>query len=135
MRKIKWPIVVAALSAGLFLALKEMVTSPSNQSSHPVKTSVLLSECQELQVQAQPEGKSLWTAGDPLPPATRSLSPQYVQLVVTPEASVVDIQISGGFSHRGFLVVLSSREPGYLPKKGRGWKMTSLGDGVFEYEE
>ena len=121
---------------------------PTNQSqtNKPVssaeltdqtKMTNLLAECQKLARDGASESKDTWTVNDSLPPTIKSLSPQYVQLSVTesPPATVVDIQTSGGFEHRGYLVVCACKDPNFVPKKGPNWTITKVAPGVFEYRE
>jgi hypothetical protein len=95
----------------------------------------LVVECQKLAHDGASQSKDTWTANDPLPPAIKSLSPQYVQLLAGEAATVVDIQTSGGFQHHGYLVVCASKDPNFLPEKGRNWRITRVAPGVFEYRE
>jgi hypothetical protein len=41
----------------------------------------------------------------------------------------------GGFNHRGYLVVCSSKDPNFVPQKGRNWRITKVAPAVFEYRE
>ncbi len=95
----------------------------------------LVAECKELSRQGAGQGKDTWSASDPLPPTIKSLSPQSVQLLAGDTATVIDIQTSGGFQHRGYLVVCESKDPNFIPSKGRGWKVVKIGPGVFTYRE
>jgi hypothetical protein len=95
----------------------------------------LLPDCRKLAEEGVRQGKETWTQDDPLPASIKSLAPQYVQLHVTPASTVIDIQISGGFQHRGLLVVCASKDPTFTPTKGRNWRITKLSDGVYEYRE
>ncbi len=109
------------------------LTSPTGQTN----MSNLVAECETLAHDGAAQGKDTWTASDPLPPAIKSLSPQVVQLRVTesPPATIVDIQTSGGFQHRGYLVVCLSKDPNFVPEKGRNWRITKVAPRVFEYRE
>ncbi|HQK02558.1 MAG: hypothetical protein KA191_07510 [Verrucomicrobia bacterium] len=115
-------------------------TNPMAQTNSPaVQTNMtnLVAECETLARDGAAQGKDTWTATDPLPPAIKTLSPQIVQLRVTesPPATVVDIQTSGGFQHRGYLVVCASKDPNFIPQKGRNWRITKIAPAVFEYRE
>ncbi|OQB36778.1 MAG: hypothetical protein BWY06_02688 [Candidatus Latescibacteria bacterium ADurb.Bin168] len=114
--------------------------NPTVQTNSPaVQTNMtnLVAECEALARDGAAQGKDTWTASDPLPPAIKSLSPQVVQLRVTesPAATVVDIQTSGGFQHRGYLVVCASKDANFVPQKGRNWRITKVAPAVFEYRE
>jgi hypothetical protein len=50
-------------------------------------------------------------------------------------STVIDVQVSGGFEHRGLLVVCYSSDPHFIPEKGRNWRITRLASNVFEYRE
>ncbi|HPY32158.1 MAG TPA: hypothetical protein PLT00_16130 [Verrucomicrobiota bacterium] len=110
--------------------------SPKNPTVQTNMTN-LVAECEALARDGAAQGKDTWTASDPLPPAIKSLSPQVVQLRVTesPAATVVDIQTSGGFQHRGYLVVCASKDANFVPQKGRNWRITKVAPAVFEYRE
>lgn len=95
----------------------------------------LIAECSLLVEQGVREGKDVWTSGETLPPSIRKMEPQYVKLIITSSSTVIDIQLSGGFEHKGFLVVCSSEDPAFVPSKGRGWRITRIADGIFEYTE
>jgi hypothetical protein len=115
-------------------------TNPTPQASSPaVQTNMtnLVAECETLARDGAAQGKDTWMPTDTLPTAIRSLSPQLVQLRVTesPPATVVDIQTSGGFQHRGYLVVCASKAPDFVPQKGRNWRITKIAPRVFEYRE
>jgi len=69
-----------------------------------------------------------------LPPAIAIFKPQVVEVRSDDGFPMVDIQTSGGFSHRGLLVVLTNTRPDFLPRKS-SWRVTKIGDGVFEYHE
>lgn len=95
----------------------------------------LVEDCRSLAEAGMGQGKEIWTQGDPLPASIKALAPQYVRLHVTPESTVVDIQLSGGFQHRGLLVVCSSKGTAFTPTKGRNWRIMKLCKDVYEYRE
>ena len=69
------------------------------------------------------------------PPQTiAALKPQIVQVRSYDGLPMVDIQVSGGFSHHGLMVVLTNTPPDFLPRKS-SWRVTKIGDGVYEYRE
>ena len=70
-----------------------------------------------------------------LPPAISELSPQFVGIRRLEEAVAVDIQITGGFIHFGYLVVCHRNEPSFIPRKGSGWRIREVAPDVFEYKE
>lgn len=107
-----------------------------NMSVEPLSRSTnLVVACQSLVAEGARLSKDTWMKGEVLPETISKLTPQYVQVLVTDEATVVDIQISGGFRHQGLLVVCSSKLPSFTPTKGRGWRIKKVGAGVFEYKE
>lgn len=115
-------------------------TNPTAQANSPtMQTNMtnLVAECETLARDGVAQGKDTWMPTDTLPSAIKSLSPQLVQLRVTesPPATVVDIQTSGGFQHRGYLVVCASKDPNFVPQKGRNWRIIKIAPGVFEYRE
>ena len=95
----------------------------------------LVAECRQLAESGVKQNGQRWKMSDSLPPEINSLSPQFVHLHNQGEATVIDIQISGGFEHRGLLVVCQSDDPNLIPHKGRHWRITKIGPGVFEYRE
>jgi hypothetical protein len=100
-----------------------------------LNTTNLASECEQLAREGTSMGKNTWAATDALPATIKSLSPQFVELLEREGATVVDIQTSGGFQHRGYLVVCTSQDTNYVPRKGRNWHITKVGPNVFEYRE
>lgn len=107
------------------------------KSAVPINMTNLVAECEQLIRDGATQGKDTWMSTEPLPPTIKSLSPQYVQLRITesPPATVVDIQTSGGFQHGGYLVVCVSKDPNFVPQKGRNWRITKIAPAVFEYRE
>lgn len=95
----------------------------------------LVADCQKLAEEGAKLGREFWDRADPLPPTIAALAPQYVHLSIRESATVVDIQFSGGFYHRGYLVVCASKDPNFVPQKGRNWRVTKVAPGVFEYRE
>lgn len=95
----------------------------------------LVDDCRALADDTKASGKDVWTPNDPLPASIKMLNPQYVQVHKSSSATVVDIQLSGGFQHRGLLVVVRSDDGLYQPTKGRGWEIKKLADNVYEYRE
>jgi hypothetical protein len=95
----------------------------------------LVEDCRSLAEAGMGQGKEIWTQSDPLPASIKALAPQYVRLCATPESTVVDIQLSGGFQHRGLLVVCSSKDIAFAPVKGRNWRIMKLRKDVYEYRE
>ncbi len=79
--------------------------------------------------------KESWTAGDTNIPATiAALHPQVVQAARYDGFPMVDIQVSGGFTHRGLMVILTNTPADFMPRKS-SWRVTKLADGIFEYRE
>ena len=130
----KITILTAALLAVTLLAGCGRTCAPILESMSQVNTT-LISDCRKLAQESVSLGKETWTLRDPLPASIKSFAPQYVQVHVTPESTVVDIQLSGGFLHRGLLIVCSRRDPSFTPTKGRNWLITKLSDDVYEYRE
>ena len=95
----------------------------------------LVTECRQLAETGVKQNKQKWQDADVLPAEIGSLSPQFVKLLDQAGSTVIDIQISGGFDHRGLLVVCQSSDPNFIPHKGRNWRITKLAPGVFEYRE
>lgn len=124
-------LLVFALCAGCGKSGRQ--TNPTAQAN----MTNLVAECEALARDGAAQGKDTWMPTDTLPPTIKALSPQLVQLRVTesPPATVVDIQISGGFQHRGYLVVCANKDPNFVPQKGRNWRITKIAPGVFEYRE
>ena len=98
-------------------------------ASHLIKDSQLLVS-EKLQT-----GKDFWTLSDGLPESISKLSPQFATIQEKKEATIIDIQISGGFQHFGYLVVCSSETPDFVPTKGNNWHIRKVAENVFEYSE
>jgi len=134
--------VVGGFVAALFGQLVIGCTKPgtlqnANAPSTPQMFRNLITQSKELANDGIAKGKETWTPADPLPPAIRSLAPQVVQLRTgnSPRTSVLDIQTSGGFQHRGYLVVCATEDPNFIPTKGRNWRIKKLAPELFEYQE
>ena len=96
---------------------------------------VLKRECQSILDEHQKTQKEFWMPKDSaLPPTIAALQPQVVHATRIGEFPMVDIQVSGGFSHHGLMVVLTNTPPDFLPGKSN-WRVTKIGDGVYEYRE
>jgi len=89
-----------------------------------------------LQLHEQTSGKQyVWMPGTTnFPPAIASLQPQAVSITSLDNVLLVDVQVTGGFSHRGLLVAPSAKPPGFQPRRG-SWIIWQLADGVWEYRE
>jgi hypothetical protein len=125
---------ITSLAVGLCISCGRTSSSPTKAG---VNITSLVAECQALIRDGESQGKDSWVSTDPLPPTIKSLAPQFVRLRITgsPPATVVDIQTSGGFQHRGYLIVCKSTDPNFIPAAGRDWRVAKLGEGVFEYQE
>lgn len=99
-------------------------------SVDPVK---LVRDCETL----AKEGPKTWTASASLPVEIASLRPQVVTVKITdtPPATLVDIQLAGGFAHRGYIIVVTNQGTPLVPKVGRNWKISEVAPRVFEYNE
>lgn len=95
----------------------------------------LVTECRQLAEAGVKQNKQKWQDADVLPEQVASLSPQFVKLMDQGGSTVIDIQVSGGFDHRGLLVVCQSPDTNFIPHKGRNWRITKLAPDVFEYRE
>ncbi len=74
-------------------------------------------------------------AGDSnLPPIITALQPQVVQTGSCDGFPTVDIQVSGGFTHLGLIVIPTNTPPGFTPRKS-SWRVTKISDCIFEYRE
>ena len=89
-----------------------------------------------LRLYDQTDGKKYaWMRRDSnYPPAIASFGPQVVSIASFEGVHVVDIQVSGGFSHHGLLVAGESFPAGFRPSRG-SWTVWQLADGVWEYHE
>jgi hypothetical protein len=101
----------------------------------------LVGECQQLAGEWIQKDKQTWDHADPLPPTIHSLSPQIMKLEnqgwgkYPGVAKVMNIQITGGFEHKGVLVICQTTDPGFVPYAGRDWRVTKIAEGIFEYRE
>jgi hypothetical protein len=126
----------AVLLVGMFLTTGcGRAPSVSNQVLAAGGTRLLVRDCEVLWVDHQKTHKESWTAGDTNLPATiAALRPQIVQVAQYAGLPMVDIQISGGFTHRGLMVILTNTPPGFTPRKS-SWHVSKMVDGIFEYRE
>lgn len=130
-------IMVMLLALSSVVSCNPTTCTPAKPLSGSPETcgTNLVVACQSLVAGGARLSKDTWMKGEVLPESIKKLKPQYVQVHLTEEATVVDIQISGGFRHQGFLVVCSSKLPSFTPTKGGGWRIIKVGAGVFEYKE
>ena len=92
-------------------------------------------ECQSILDEHQKTQKEFWMPRDSaLPPTIAALQPQVVHATRYDGLPMVDIQVSGGFSHHGLMVMLTNTPPDFMPRKS-SWTVTKIGDGVYEYLE
>ena len=125
----------------LAMASAAMIVSCSRAPSFPARIqsaggeAALKRDCQSLIDEQQKTQKAFWVPKESkLQPTIAALLPQVVQATLCDSLPMVDIQVSGGFSHRGLIVMLTNTPPDFVPRKGR-WRVTRIGDGVFEYRE
>ena len=96
----------------------------------------LVAACKELVAEGERLDKQMWVRENHLlPPAIAELSPRYVGIRTMEGVVVVDIRISGGFFHFGYLVVCHSNNPMFVSQAGRGWRVREVAPDVFEYKE
>ena len=89
-------------------------------------------ECQSIFEEHQKTQKEFFESASP--PTIAALKPQIVQVRSYDGLPMVDIQVSGGFSHHGVMVALTNTPAGFLPRKN-SWRVMKIGEGVFEYRE
>jgi hypothetical protein len=109
--------------------------TPKATSTAQINMSNLVQEARQMAADGAKSNKTFWTRDESLPPTIKSLSPQFVELSVSEGHSVLDVQVSGGFQHIGYLIVCSPTSSSFIPRKGRNWRITKLDEGVFEYRE
>jgi hypothetical protein len=123
-------IIAVSLMAGILGCRPESPPRDADSWEH------LVAACKELVTDGERLDKEIWARENHLlPPAISKLSPQYVQIWRREGADVVDIQISGGFFHFGYLVVCHRNDPSFTPRKGRKWRIREVATDVFEYKE
>jgi hypothetical protein len=95
----------------------------------------LIRDCETILAEHQKTQKDTWAAGDPsLPTVVAALRPQIVRATRYDGFPMVDIQVSGGFTHRGLMVIPANTPPGFMPRKS-SWRVAKMADGIFEYRE
>jgi hypothetical protein len=125
----------AAIGLVLLLASCSRAPSLSDRVREAGGAVALVRDCEAIFAASQKTQKENWTADDPeLPPAIASLHPQIVTASHAGEYPLVDIQIVGGFTHHGLMVILADPPPDFRPRKS-SWKVTRITDRIFEYEE
>jgi hypothetical protein len=98
-------------------------------------TAALMRDCETILAEHRKTQKETWTATDTnLPPTIAALQPQIIQAARYDGFPIVDIQVSGGFTHHGLMVVLTNTPPDFMPRKS-SWKVTRIAEGIFEYRE
>jgi hypothetical protein len=124
------------LIAGVFVATScGRAPSLSDQVRAAGGASVLVRDCRTFWAEHQKTQKENWTAGDTNLPATiAALRPQIVQAAHYDGLPMVDIQTTGGFTHRGLIVILTNTPPDFMPRKS-SWQVTRIEDCIFEYRE
>jgi hypothetical protein len=124
----------AILSAAIVVGCSRAPTLPARIQSAGGEAA-LKRECQTILDEHQKTQKEFWMPKDSvLPPTIAALQPQVVHATRIGEFPMVDIQVSGGFSHHGLMVVITNTPPDFLPGKS-SWRVTKIGDGVYEYRE
>ena len=95
---------------------------------------VLKRDCQLYFAATYKPDHKAWVMGNTndLPPAIAALRPQIVD-ADRRDVPLVDIQITGGFNHRGLLVCVTNTPHGFQPASR--WRVAKIADGVFEYRE
>jgi hypothetical protein len=120
--------VLLATSCGRTPSLLDQVVAAGG-------TAALRRNCEMILAEHQKTQRESWAAGDTNLPATiTALRPQIVQAARYDGFPIVDIQLSGGFTHRGLMVILTNTPPDYLPRKS-SWRVTKISDAIFEYRE
>jgi hypothetical protein len=127
-------LFLAILSAAILASCSRAPTLPARIQSASGEAA-LKRECQSILDEHQNSQKEFWMPKDSvLPPTIAALQPQVVHATRIGEFPMVDIRVSGGFSHHGLLVVLTNTPPEFMPRMS-SWRVTKIGDGVFEYRE
>jgi hypothetical protein len=134
-----WHIVRAVSTivlAGILLTTScGRAPSLSDQVLAAGGAAALFRDCKTLMAEHQKTQKEVWTATDTNLPATiAALRPQLVRAAQYDGFPMVDIQTSGGFSHRGLMVIPTNTPPDYVPRKS-SWRVFKMTDGIFEYRE
>src|SRR5438093_3727335 len=93
--------VLTALSCFCGLSCKRSANYAASMLPQSAVTN-LITDCLKLADEGAKKGKEFWRPTEPLPPAIAALAPQVVHLSIRDWATVVDIQTSGGFQHRGY---------------------------------
>jgi hypothetical protein len=127
-------LILAILSAAMIIGCSRAPTLPARIQSAGGEAA-LKRECQSILDEHQKTQKEFWMPKDStLPPTIAALQPQVVHATRYDRFPMVDIQVSGGFYHHGLMVVLTNTPPDFMPRKS-SWRVTKIGDGVFEYRE
>ena len=126
----------AIFLAGILLATScDSAPSLSDQVRAAGGTATIIRDCETILAEHQKTQKEIWTASDTnLPPSIAALQLQIVQAARYDGFPLVDIQVSGGFTHRGLMVILTNTPPDFMPRKA-SWRVTKMADGIFEYRE
>lgn len=132
-RQMGW-VVVSIIALLVLVVGCDSGPSVSTQIQAAGGVAALKRDCQlYFAASQQPEHKA-WVMGNTndLPSAIAALRPQIVAAEQR-DAPLVNIQLTGGFSHRGLLVCVSNTPPGFTP--AIKWKVTRIAEGIFEYRE
>jgi hypothetical protein len=98
-------------------------------------TAALVQDCRTILDEHQRSQKEFWSQGDSgLPPTIAALQPQTVHASRYNSYPMVDIQVSGGFSHHGLMVILTNTPSDFMPRKST-WRVTKIAEGIYEYRE
>jgi len=123
-------IIVALSVLGIIVVLSMPDSIPPDKMARIIlECRLFLEQQKDLDVYLGGE------VNDTLYPTISSLDPQYIAIFQHNEQhSIVNIQITGGFSHTGLLVVLTSENKNYVPRISN-FRIVNLGQGVFHYFE
>lgn len=125
---------IVSIIAVLVLAGCDSGPSISKQIQAAGGVAALKRDCQLYFAASEKPDHKAWVMGNTndLPPTIAALRPQIVDAEQR-DAPLVNIQITGGFSHHGLLVCVSNTPPGFQPPMR--WRVSKIADGVFEYRE
>jgi hypothetical protein len=133
----KAPVTVIILISTMVLSIgcnRELASVKAKVKRKPFATK-LAEECNQMLLDYHQTQRYAWMRGEMTNyPITASLNPQVASISSLSGTDVVEIQITGGFSHSGIFYAPQPFPKGTELHRGN-WQIQPLGNGFYWYQE